>query len=80
MNYLWRLIGQNCTGCGICRDVCSEHAIKMSRAMAYPEPIPGKCTGCLDCVTQCPFEAIEVTPLNNYSNQTENEPKIVSWR
>lgn len=63
MKYDWQLIVENCTGCGICRDVCDEHAIKMSRQMAYPEPIQDKCTGCLDCVSECPFDAIAVTQL-----------------
>ena len=57
----WQLLVENCTGCGICRDVCNENAIKMSRKMAYPQPIIGKCEGCMDCVNECPFEAIKVT-------------------
>ncbi len=63
MKWHWYLIIENCTGCGICRDVCTEHAIKMSSKMAYPEPISGKCTGCLNCVSECPFDAITVTQL-----------------
>ena len=60
MKWRWTLIKENCTGCGICRDVCDSFAIKMSRQMAYPEPIEGKCEGCLECVKECPFEAIKV--------------------
>jgi ferredoxin len=56
----WRLIPCNCTGCGICADVCPYDAIAMGRNMAYPEPVPGKCVACLICVQQCPFDAIEV--------------------
>lgn len=63
MQWHWQLIIENCTGCGICRDVCEDHAIKMSRKMAYPESIEGKCIGCMDCVNECPFEAIVVTQL-----------------
>ncbi len=56
----WKLRERDCTGCGICADVCPEGAIRMTREMAYPEPLPGRCTGCLICVHECPFEAIEV--------------------
>ena len=64
MNLEWRLIIQNCTGCGICCDVCPEEAIKMTRDMAYPEPIPGRCDGCLTCLEECPFDAIEIREEN----------------
>lgn len=60
MHWEWRLLVQDCTGCGICADVCPTAAIAMPREMAYPEPVPGRCTGCLECVEQCPFGAIEV--------------------
>ncbi len=63
----WKLKEGECTGCGICRDVCPSSAIKMSRQMAYPEPIVGKCEGCLDCVKECPFDAIEVKRIENES-------------
>ncbi len=56
----WKLIFQNCTGCGICADVCHEEAIRMTRDMAYPEAVPGKCNGCMACFKQCPFDALEV--------------------
>jgi coenzyme F420 hydrogenase subunit beta len=60
MEWEWKLITEECTGCGICADVCRDEAIQLTREMAYPEPVPLACTGCLDCVAQCPFEAIEV--------------------
>ena len=37
MTWDWILIEKNCTGCGICKDVCSYHAITMTPTMAYPE-------------------------------------------
>jgi len=61
MDWLWKLFTENCTGCGICLDVCPEEAILMTRKMAYPEPVQGNCIGCLECVQECPFAAIEVT-------------------
>lgn len=60
MGWLWRLQIENCTGCGICFDVCEFDAIEMHLGMAYPAPIDDACTGCLTCVEECPFEAIEV--------------------
>jgi len=60
MAWKWKLIVEECTGCGICRDVCDSGAIEMSRWMAYPEPIEGECIGCLLCIDECPFDAVEV--------------------
>ena len=60
MYWKWKLIKANCTGCGICFDVCPEEAIEMRRDMAYPEPVDEKCIGCRECVQECPFDAIEV--------------------
>jgi MinD superfamily P-loop ATPase len=60
MEWEWKLISEECTGCGICADVCQYDAIQLTREMAYPEPVPLACVGCLDCVAQCPFGAIEV--------------------
>lgn len=60
MDWEWKLIIENCTGCGICFDVCPEGAISMDREMAYPKPVEGECIGCMTCVEECPFDAIEV--------------------
>lgn len=56
----WTLLEGECTGCGICADVCEYDAILMTAEMPYPAPVPGACTGCGDCEAECPFEAIEV--------------------
>ncbi len=63
MNWEWKLIDQNCTGCGICVDVCSLGALEMTVEMAYPRSVPGKCEGCRDCIEECPFDAIELVKL-----------------
>ncbi len=56
----WRLIEDECTGCGICADVCSYDAIEMNRDAAYPRSIPDACTACGECAQECPFDAIRV--------------------
>ncbi len=61
MTWVWHLNMENCTGCGICLDVCPEEAIWMPRSSAYPESVEGKCVGCQECVDECPFEALDVT-------------------
>lgn len=60
MNWEWILIKRNCTGCGICADVCHTDAIQLEDYMAYPEAGEGKCTGCMVCYKECPFAAIEI--------------------
>jgi ferredoxin len=36
----------------------------MTREMAYPEGVPSRCVGCMICVEQCPFDAIEVEEVS----------------
>jgi ferredoxin len=60
LEWKWKLIEQNCTGCGICEDVCPHDAIQMTRQMAYPEAIVPRCVGCMACVQECPFDAVQV--------------------
>jgi Pyruvate/2-oxoacid:ferredoxin oxidoreductase delta subunit len=62
MTWHWRLIQRECTGCGICADVCTYGAIAMDRLTAYPAAVPGACVGCMICVEECPFAALEVLP------------------
>jgi len=62
MIWRWTLIRRECTGCGICADVCPHDAIAMPREDAYPGPVVGQCVGCMICVQQCPFDAVEVGP------------------
>ncbi|OQX82761.1 hypothetical protein B6D60_11615 [candidate division KSB1 bacterium 4484_87] len=65
MHWKCEIIISECTGCGICADVCDYEAILMTQRMAYPEPTPGKCVGCNKCVEECPFAAIKVYELNS---------------
>jgi Pyruvate/2-oxoacid:ferredoxin oxidoreductase delta subunit len=64
MGWEWNLLQEDCTGCGVCADVCPVDAIRMTREMAYPEPVPDGCVGCMICVVQCPFAAIEVVEIS----------------
>jgi len=47
---------QECTGCGICVDVCPVEAIAQVDGAAQIDT--DKCTECLTCVDECPVEAI----------------------
>jgi len=56
----WTLLRGECTGCGVCADLCTHGALRMPREAAYPEPVPGRCAGCMTCVEECPFDAIDL--------------------
>jgi ferredoxin len=50
-----------CTGCGICADICREHAVVFMNA--NPMIHPHRCSGCGDCIDQCPNGAISLAEL-----------------
>lgn len=49
-------VADNCSGCGLCADVCVLNNIKI----AGGKPVWGEnCTHCMACICRCPMEAIE---------------------
>jgi len=49
------VLREKCAGCGICADVCSEHAIEVSKQASVN---PDLCLGCGRCIPECPNDAI----------------------
>ncbi len=49
---------EQCTGCGICEDVCPVNAITVKDDIAH---IGEDCTECGACVDECPNEAISLS-------------------
>ncbi len=47
-----------CACCGLCVDICPEHAITMNMEVSVDVT---KCTGCGSCVDECPSQAISLS-------------------
>ena len=50
-----------CVGCGICADICPEHAVVFRNT--HPMIDPHRCSGCGLCADECPSEAISLHEL-----------------
>ncbi|MDX9801677.1 MAG: EFR1 family ferrodoxin [Spirochaetia bacterium] len=60
------IVSDKCTGCGICRDVCSVSNIKIEDKRAV---FSGNCILCMACINWCPEKAI------NYKKVTINRTR-----
>jgi ferredoxin len=49
---------ERCTCCGICVDLCPEHAISMNDIVEIDD---GQCNGCGSCIDECPNEALSLS-------------------
>jgi MinD superfamily P-loop ATPase len=51
-----RIVESLCIACGLCREVCPEHAVhpKMQDIHHRYEVFEHECTGCGDCLPYCP--------------------------
>jgi len=50
-------VNENCTGCGLCADICPRKAIDCAEGKpVWKKP---KCEACLACLHRCPASAIE---------------------
>lgn len=46
-----------CTGCGLCVDICEQECIDLVDDVAKNVK-PEACTGCGDCAEECPVEGV----------------------
>lgn len=62
-------VGESCTGCGLCRDICPVSAISMENG----KPVWTKktCVWCQGCINRCPAEAIQ------FGRRTEKRGRYV---
>jgi uncharacterized Fe-S center protein len=51
-------IGEGCTLCGKCVEVCPADAILLGEKKAVLDP--EKCEGCASCIAACEFDAVEI--------------------
>ncbi len=60
------MVGDNCTGCSNCFDICPKGAIKPdNNGRAVVEG--AKCIGCGKCATVCKTQAINIFAVNEQS-------------
>lgn len=60
---------ENCTGCGLCRDICPVSAISMENGK--PVWTKKKCVWCQGCINRCPAKAIQ------FGKRTEKRGRYV---
>ena len=56
----FELDSSQCIACAICADVCAKNALTFAFQATLPKWHTGICNGCMECVQQCPSEAIQI--------------------
>lgn len=70
--FVYKVIQDNCTMCGECKEVCKDNAIIGEKRVEYlsgylPFEISEKrCTRCGECIKVCEFGAIELDDLKTH--------------
>lgn len=73
-------VGEDCTGCGICTEVCPSGSLRMENGRAVH--IAGNCQACLACVHNCPAKVMglnipEKNPEARYRNEHVTLKEII---
>ena len=61
-----RIETAHCIACGLCREVCPDHAIHPTFQDVHHrfEVVPAECTGCARCFEYCPAPGALVRDLD----------------
>ncbi len=60
--YLANVSREDCTGCGMCEDICPVEAIILD-SKETAEVVEESCIGCGLCASVCPVDAISLSDI-----------------
>ncbi|MDG6221812.1 MAG: EFR1 family ferrodoxin [Candidatus Bathyarchaeota archaeon] len=70
-------VDNNCSGCGICEQVCLSNKIKIvDKKPVWQENV--KCTYCLACLHYCPDCAIQIMGRNTVNRGRYHHPDVLA--